>query len=40
MTLKKPWFIVEISANHCGNINLAKKLMISFYMFTNTKIKL
>ena len=27
MTLKKPWFIAEISANHCGNINLAKKLI-------------
>ena len=27
MTLKKPWFIAEISANHYGNINLAKKLI-------------
>ena len=27
MTLKKPWFVAEISANHCGNINLAKKLI-------------
>ena len=27
MNNKKPFFIAEISANHCGDFNLAKKLI-------------
>ena len=27
MNLKKPFLIAEISANHCGNFNIAKKLI-------------
>ena len=27
MNKKKPFFIAEISANHCGNFNHAKKLI-------------
>ena len=27
MKIKKPFLIAEISANHCGNFNLAKKLI-------------
>ena len=28
MHLKKPFFVAEISANHCGNYQLAKKLIM------------
>ena len=27
MNKKKPFFVAEISANHCGNFNLAKRLI-------------
>ena len=27
MKFKKPWLIAEISANHCGSLDIAKKLI-------------
>ena len=27
MKFNKPWFIAEISANHCGSIKIAKQLI-------------
>ena len=27
MKIKAPYFVAEISANHCGKLNIAKKLI-------------
>ena len=40
MILKLPLFVAEISANHCGNINTAKKLMFEAKKYGADAIKI
>ena len=40
MKHKLPFFVAEISANHCGNINIAKKLMFAAKKYGADAIKI
>ena len=40
MKYKLPFFVAEISANHCGNINIAKKLMFAAKKYGADAIKI